>query len=256
MEDIRQLIACGNIANALEKLGIAGYVDALLLSAQYNSGLKNFNMGLIEHSEWQRIQTRVTYAALEICNKNTTVSGIYQNIPQITKPKSMNKLEQINNQFVKLHSCYDNLRFEYGELMAAFQVIDMILGADYVSNLLDWTKVSSYHQMTTAEKAVKFKETLETLFIYEADIKNKVREVIEDNLTSVSYRELYDLFIKNPNNETWAKFYNLAKTEDKLYYELDQLNTIFTKKYKTPLDWGLRFKGSDDQKHLEMLINS
>lgn len=256
MENIRQLIAAGNIANALEKLGNAGYTDALLLLAQYNSGLQNFNMGLIDYSEWQRISARVAYGALEICNKNTTASINEQNIQQITAPKSMNKLEQINNQFVRLHGYYDNRRLEYGELMASFQVIDMILGGEYVSNLLDWAKVSSYHQMTTAEKAVKFKETLETLFSYEADIINKVREVIEDNLTSMDYRELYNLFMKNPNNETWAKFYNLAKTEDKLYYELDQLNTAFTGKYKTPLDWGLRFKGSKDQQDLEMLINS
>ena len=67
-EQIRQLIASGNTENALELLA-QGNGDALLLQAQFNSGKKNFNMGLVEHSEWQRIQARVNFAALEMAAK-------------------------------------------------------------------------------------------------------------------------------------------------------------------------------------------
>lgn len=67
-EQIKQLIANGNSEKALELL-VQANSDALLLLAQFNSGKKNFNMGLIEHAEWQRIQARVNYAALELASK-------------------------------------------------------------------------------------------------------------------------------------------------------------------------------------------
>lgn len=42
--------------------------DALLLQARYNNGKKQYNMGLIEFSEWQRTQAQINYAALELSN--------------------------------------------------------------------------------------------------------------------------------------------------------------------------------------------
>ncbi len=69
-EQIQQLIANGQTKEALQLLvQING--DALLLQAQYNNGEKQFNLGLIEFSEWQRIQARVNFAALEMVGKAT-----------------------------------------------------------------------------------------------------------------------------------------------------------------------------------------
>lgn len=81
-EQIRQLIASGNSEKALELLAQVNS-DALLLQAQFNSGKKNFNMGLIEHAEWQRIQARVNYAALELVGK----------LPDDTPPAAQPKQE-------------------------------------------------------------------------------------------------------------------------------------------------------------------
>lgn len=67
-EQIQQLIAAGQTKDALQLLvQING--DALLLQAQYNNGEKQFNLGLIDFSEWQRIQARVNFAALEMSGK-------------------------------------------------------------------------------------------------------------------------------------------------------------------------------------------
>ena len=67
-EQIQQLIANGLTKEALNLLvQING--DALLLQAQFSNGEKQFNLGLIEFSEWQRIQARVNFAALEMVGK-------------------------------------------------------------------------------------------------------------------------------------------------------------------------------------------
>ena len=67
-EQIQQLIANGQTKEALNLL-VQMNGDALLLQAQYNNGEKQFNLGLIEFSEWQRIQSRVNFAALEMVGK-------------------------------------------------------------------------------------------------------------------------------------------------------------------------------------------
>lgn len=73
-DQIQQLIANGQTKEALNLLTqISG--DALLLQAQYNNGEKQFNLGLIEFSEWGRIQARVNFAALELAAKSKPASS-------------------------------------------------------------------------------------------------------------------------------------------------------------------------------------
>lgn len=67
-DQIQQLIAAGQTKDALNLLAKLNG-DALLLQAQYNQGEKNFNLGLIDFSEWGRIQARVNFAALEMAGK-------------------------------------------------------------------------------------------------------------------------------------------------------------------------------------------
>lgn len=66
-EQIQQLIADGRTEEALALLAQHSS-DALLLQARYNNGKKQYNMGLIEFSEWQRTQAQINYAALELSN--------------------------------------------------------------------------------------------------------------------------------------------------------------------------------------------
>ena len=73
-EQIQQLIAGGQTKDALNLL-VQVNPDALLLQAQYNNGEKQFNLGLIEFSEWGRIQARVNFAALEMAGNSATSSG-------------------------------------------------------------------------------------------------------------------------------------------------------------------------------------
>jgi hypothetical protein len=66
-QQIQQLIAEGRTEEALTLLAQISS-DALLLQARFNNGKKQYNMGLIEFSEWQRTQAQINYAALELSN--------------------------------------------------------------------------------------------------------------------------------------------------------------------------------------------
>ncbi|TNE61214.1 MAG: toll/interleukin-1 receptor domain-containing protein [Bacteroidetes bacterium] len=73
-EQIQQLIAEGRTEEALTMLAQQSS-DALLLQARYNAGKKQYNMGLIEFSEWQRTQAQINYAALELANSLKSEAG-------------------------------------------------------------------------------------------------------------------------------------------------------------------------------------
>ena len=73
-EQIQQLIAEGRTEEALTMLAKHSS-DALLLQARYNAGKKQYNMGLIEFSEWQRTQSQINYAALELAGSVNTSTG-------------------------------------------------------------------------------------------------------------------------------------------------------------------------------------
>ncbi len=67
-EQIEQAISEGRTEDALTLLA-ASSNDAVLLQARFNQGKKQYNMGLIEFSEWSRVQAQINYAALEMAGK-------------------------------------------------------------------------------------------------------------------------------------------------------------------------------------------
>lgn len=66
-ELIQQLIGEGRTEEALTQL-VQLSNDGVLLLSRYNAGKRQFNNGMIEYSEWARIQAQLNYAALELAN--------------------------------------------------------------------------------------------------------------------------------------------------------------------------------------------
>ena len=72
-EQIQQLIANGRTEEALAILtrqafdlkGLRAFEAVRLLQTRYNNDKKQYNMGLIEFSEWKRTQAQINYAVLE-----------------------------------------------------------------------------------------------------------------------------------------------------------------------------------------------
>ncbi|MDX2133599.1 MAG: TIR domain-containing protein [Saprospiraceae bacterium] len=65
MDNVRDLIAAGRLEDALDILAKSN-PDAVLLKGRYSSGKRQYSMGLVDFSEWQRVQNQIAYAALEL----------------------------------------------------------------------------------------------------------------------------------------------------------------------------------------------
>lgn len=64
--EIQALVAAGRTEEALDMLAATANNDAVLLKSRFASGKKQFNMGLMDFGEWQRIQNQVNFALLEL----------------------------------------------------------------------------------------------------------------------------------------------------------------------------------------------
>lgn len=73
-EQIQQLIAAGRTKEALEML-VQMNGEAILLQSQFNQAEKQFNLGMIDFTEWGRVQARITFAALEMAGKSTPAAA-------------------------------------------------------------------------------------------------------------------------------------------------------------------------------------
>ena len=142
-QEVKKLIAAGNLEKALELLAQVN-PDVLLLQAQFNNGKKNFNMGLIEHSEWQRISARVSYGALEICNKMSDNVPVAQpNLTTKTIDNSMdNPLKQANNVFKEIQDDLDNLDYNVNKLQNYCNILDKCTNSNIFGNLMDFIKLA------------------------------------------------------------------------------------------------------------------
>lgn len=83
-EQIQQLIADGRTEEALDLLEKTSQ-DAVLLKARYNNGKKQYNMGMIDFSEWNRIQNQVNYAALELAGSGGSAIVVVPSNPSDPK---------------------------------------------------------------------------------------------------------------------------------------------------------------------------
>ena len=73
-EKIQELVAAGKTEEALELLRNCTD-EAVLLMGRYTGTKRQYNMGLIDFGEWQRVQNQVNYAALELagnCKEGAT----------------------------------------------------------------------------------------------------------------------------------------------------------------------------------------
>lgn len=61
MQHIKELLEANKLSEVMEQPEMM-VGDLILIKARYNQGFKQYNLGLIEISEWDRIQTQLIYA--------------------------------------------------------------------------------------------------------------------------------------------------------------------------------------------------
>lgn len=92
-EQIQQLISEGRTEDALALLA-QQTTDALLLQARYNAGKKQYNMGLIDFTEWSRVQAQINFAALEMAESEDKKSARSQVPAAPQNPAGGNQAQQ------------------------------------------------------------------------------------------------------------------------------------------------------------------
>lgn len=65
-DKILQLISFGETQKALELLASAQPKDAVLLQSQFANGQKQYNIGILDYSEWQKVQTKINMRLLQL----------------------------------------------------------------------------------------------------------------------------------------------------------------------------------------------
>lgn len=258
-QEVKKLIAAGNIEKALELLATVD-TDVLLLQAQFNNGKKTFNMGLIEHSEWQRICARVTYSALEICGKIPDNVSVAQ--PSLTTKtdnnNSMdNSLTQAEEVFDKIQRDLKNLDYNVNKLQNYCQILDNCTNSSIFGNLMDFIKLAEWKSLLTAQKLEKVKTMLETILSKKDSVLKRLTQFVAKGNSEIKLNDALQAFKEKPNPSNWSLIYTLLfeRFSDATLFDpkVQQAWFKWDDKFsglKTELDWAFDYKGSSDETDL------
>lgn len=206
MNDIHQLIASGQTEEALSKLS-KFHPDVILLQARYNQGKKQYNMGLIEYKEWQRVQAQINYAALEIAGKLpvlvvNNVNYIYMNFV-IQQDTPGNELALFNRIFRSLEQMNEDRNWPLDEIEVAVKTFDKHIGLpDLVSAFEDFGK-SEYVRNTEAYQTKIRREFVGQLLKYKDDFLSFIREIVTTRQAETDWKEAWELVQETPTKERW-----------------------------------------------------
>lgn len=85
---IQTLVASGRTDEALALMSLNHEDDAVLLQARFANAKKQFNIGLIDFAEWQRIQNQVNFALLDMARSDSADSNPQPGTTPNTSPKA------------------------------------------------------------------------------------------------------------------------------------------------------------------------
>jgi hypothetical protein len=163
-EEIQALVSQGRTEDALRKLAEVNQ-DAILLQARYASAKKQNNMGLIEFSEWSRIQNQINYALLELADagnagktaQNTSSSdsnGTGGNTPTSSKSTSKKVFISYNHKDKEMSVAVKTYLEENG-CDVTIDVEDMQAGESIQSFIQDKIKENHYIVSLVSENSLQ-----------------------------------------------------------------------------------------------------
>lgn len=253
-EQIRNLIASGNTEKALELLASIDR-EALLLQAQLNIGKKNYNMGLVEHSEWQRIQTKINFAALDLADKlpNEPTSQ--------SETMNFNPLKEAKRIFEKIQEDLDTHDYVLSNLKSYCNILDQCLNSNTCIAYLNFSTKSDWTTKSNAEQKQEIKSAFELLMSKKDKILAKLNQHVEKENTDEPLHETLRLFKQTPNNKNWDKLFNSLKVRfsDTTLYSDSVAKTWNSWKdklteFEDDFDWSLGFKNQQVEKDLWIFI--
>ena len=210
MSQIHEYISSGKTPEALELL-VRNKPDAILLQARYNQGRKQYNMGLIDHREWDRIQAQINYAVLELAGSVTVVNRVSLTYITYLQEKDVpgNELALFNEIFRSLKKMLEDRHYPLEEIKLAVNAFDKHIGLpELVDEFEDFNK-SRYTGNTEAFKTEARKQFVERLVEMQPDFVSVVTEIVETRQRETGWKEGWDLFLSQPTPDRWANALSL-----------------------------------------------
>ena len=133
---IQTLVASGRTDEALALMSLNREDDAVLLHARFANAKKQYNIGLIDFTEWQRIQNQVNFALLDMASTDSTnanpqpgtaPSEAQQSVAEANTPQvfiSYNHHDSHSAQLVRAFLEQNGVKVLIDSDMAAGQFID------------------------------------------------------------------------------------------------------------------------------------
>lgn len=208
-QEVQRLVADARTEQALALLAEHSS-DALLLQARYNNGKKQYHMGLIEFTEWQRTQAQLNYAVMELADTirqqpivvHTHQSvNVYYIVPQ---EMPANNLAKFNRIFDGLKRMIQDRNYPLNEIQLAVGFLDEIFGEKLYVDELEKFQLRAYATNTDAYKTEQRRILVELLLSHEEELLIAIDTVVEQEQKTTPWKEAWNLFTKDPTHDRWT----------------------------------------------------
>ncbi len=204
--DVQTLIGQGRLEDAISLMVDLKIDGAINLQSRFNVGKRENGLGMIEYSDWARVQAQITNSALELMRMSNRVvvnQTTYNFITIIADEKPGNELALFNGIFRSLRKMKEDMNWPIEEIREVVQAMHRHIGMpDLIDAFEDFNK-SSYTQNTTAYQIVKRSEFVDTLLGIEADVLDAIKAIVSEKQKTTGWREAYNLFLQDPSPVRW-----------------------------------------------------
>lgn len=257
MNEIQTLIAAGHTDDALDLL-VQTNKNGLLLQAQYNNGKKQYNLGLIDFTEWARIQAGVNNSILEFSDNNSTTTQ-----PSLSqKNTQMNILKQFDTIFENLVKNDNARNWNVTELITAAERLDNIFQTSAFSETVESVQYGSFQNKTSVEKTQILSQFYSDLLKQHDSLRSVVEKAQQKSDNETTFQELLNAFFTKPALKTWNELSASLTTRfaDRSLYDVavEEAWHIWKQKmnqYSNEFTFGIEFGNSQTKNDLKVFLD-
>jgi hypothetical protein len=239
-EQIQALISQGRTEEAL-KLFATVNQDAILLQARFSAAKKQNSMGLIEFSEWSKVQNQINFALLELVGNSNTPAIIVSTIATSTDSNGTNSQIPVKNTSKKVFISYNHNDKDMSQAVknyleengcdVSIDVEDMQAGESIQSFIQDKIKENHFIISLVSENSLQSgwvgKESTATFFAEWLTDKQFIPVALDDKMhDSAFYVQILETIASKLKDRK-----NLVKKLDKLGGDprpiQDEINRLF-----------------------------
>ena len=212
-QEVSRLVSEGRTEEALLLL-LKYNSDAVLLQARYKQAKKQQNMGMLDFSEWSKVQAQVNYAALEMARlidiKNVVVVAptVVYNFFNFERQPG-NDLGTVNKVYDAFNKMERDLDYPQHEIEKGVNILHEIFSLPELVDKVEDFQKSQYKDNTEAYKLQKRKEFVALALTLENDLKLEIKQAVEKEQKETNWREAFALVVAEPTKVRWDNTCNL-----------------------------------------------